>query len=33
MLRKKKNSLIKWVVEETMQMEMKSNWQKDLESH
>ncbi len=26
-----KVGLIKWVVEEAMQMEKKSNWQKDLE--
>ena len=27
----RKSRLVKWVVEEAMQMEKKSNWQKDLE--
>ena len=31
MLRMKESRLIKWVVEEAMQMEKRSNWQKDLE--
>ena len=31
MLKMKESRLIKWVVEETMQMEIKSNCQKDLE--
>ena len=30
MLKMKESRLIKWVVDEAMQMEMKSNWQKDL---
>ena len=31
MLKMKESRLNKWVVDEAMQMEMKSNWQKDLE--